>query len=245
MNGSSHRFVANLALARLDRAKRRILYPRWGGIESGANLSDEFKVMWEIQEPGNPTKQLVHRCYIDSKKPKDHGCVTRAFDHSVGCIMFINDYLAGELDEAYNEEEFLENLGMYLGIACHHISDLCSPVHVGHKIDYKSLGYKSLARFHAKVERDLDRLSKQVTLNLRKSKPVELTTEYFWGIAQETYDKVFLSLEEVYVSAKEEKLFELTSVSVSAAVNHTVDTWDTIISKTKLQDRDWSLQPHL
>jgi hypothetical protein len=245
MNGSSHRLVANLALACLNGKQRGILFPRWGGIEAGANLSDEFRIMWEPVEAGSKAKQLVHRCYVDSDNPKDHGCMTRALDHAEGSIGFINDYLAGELEGAYTEDEFLENLGMFLGIACHHICDLCSPVHVGHKIDYKSLGYKSFARFHGRVERDLERLSKQVSLKLRKPKSVKFTNEYFWGIAQETHDKVFLRLEDAYTSKAKEILSELASSSVSLAVNHTVDTWHTIISATKMQDRDWSMQPLL
>ena len=50
MNGDAHVLVANLALAFIDEAQRHILYPRWGGIESGATLSDHFRIMWEIEE---------------------------------------------------------------------------------------------------------------------------------------------------------------------------------------------------
>lgn len=242
MNGSSHRLVANLALACLDGKQRGILFPRWRGIEAGVNLSDEFRIMWEPIEAGSKAKQLVHRCYVDSDNSKDHGCVTRALDHAEGSIGFINDYLAGELDDAYTEDEFLENLGMFLGITSHHISDLCTPVHVGHKIDCKSLGYKSLARFHGRVERDLGRLSKEFTLKRRKPKVVKFTNEYFWGIAQETHDKVFLRLEDAYNSETKETLSELASVSLTSAVNHTADAWNTIISATKMHEREWSMQ---
>lgn len=66
MNGNTHTYVANLALALLPEKERHILYPRWGGIEAGATLSDHFRMMWEIEEPGSPGKQLIHRCYVDS-----------------------------------------------------------------------------------------------------------------------------------------------------------------------------------
>ena len=53
MDGSSHRLVANLALACLNGEERGILYPRWRGIESGATLSDDFRIMWEPAEAGD------------------------------------------------------------------------------------------------------------------------------------------------------------------------------------------------
>ena len=143
MTGETHKLIANLALACLDMKKRDILFPRWGGIESGAVLSDEFRIMWEIEDVNSKNKQLVHRCYVDSEDAKDHGCVTRALDHAEGSISFIEDYMAGELN-SYTEDEFLENLGMFLGVISHHIGDLCTPLHVGHHIDFNALGFKSL-----------------------------------------------------------------------------------------------------
>ena len=53
MRGDSHCFVANLALACLTEKERHILYPRWGGIEAGATLSDHFRIMWASIEPGS------------------------------------------------------------------------------------------------------------------------------------------------------------------------------------------------
>ena len=58
MLGKTHQLVANLSLACLSQKERHIMYPRWGGIESGATLSDEFRIMWEIEEVGSDKKQL-------------------------------------------------------------------------------------------------------------------------------------------------------------------------------------------
>lgn len=118
MNGTSHQFVAHLALACLDIRERHILYPRWGGIESGSTLSDEFRLMWESESIENITKQLVHRYFVDSKNPKDHGGVSRAWDHASGSVSFIEDYIK-DPNSYGTEVEFLENLGMYLGITSH------------------------------------------------------------------------------------------------------------------------------
>ena len=245
MNGESHRLIANLSLACLDTKERYILYPRWGGIESGATLSDEFRIMWEYIDIESKDKQLVHRCYIDSENTKDHGCVTRALNHAEGSIAFINDYLGGKLDDSYTEDEFLENLGMFLGIACHHICDLCTPAHVGHKIDYKKAGYKSWSRFHNQIERDIGRFSRRIWLKMTRPKIVEISSEYFWNIAQETYDNTFVRLESLYPVKDQQQLIDMASVVISAGVKHTCDVWHTILHKTKMTTRKWSFQPLL
>jgi hypothetical protein len=53
MTGDCHCLVANLALACLPGEERRALYPRWGGIEGGATLSDHLRIMWDLGAPGS------------------------------------------------------------------------------------------------------------------------------------------------------------------------------------------------
>lgn len=239
MLGKTHQLVANLSLACLSQKERHIMYPRWGGIESGATLSDEFRIMWEIEEVGSDKKQLVHRCYVDSKDTKNHGCITRALNHAEGCIGFIESY--SEKDST--EEDFLENLGMLMGITSHHIADLCTPVHVGHKIDYRNLGYSSLSRFHNKVERDIFRFQNKSSIKFSKPKLVELSDKYFWNIANDTYNNIFLKLEAVYKTKDEPSMIDISAQVVSNAVKHTTDVWHTILHKTKMTKRKWTMQP--
>lgn len=222
MLGKSHQLVANLALANLEQKERHILYPRWGGIETGATLSDEYRIMWEPIEAGSQSKQLVHRCWIDSDNIKDHGCVTRANDHAEGAISFIKDHL-GELDDEEKEVDFLENLGMFLGIASHHIADLCTPVHVGHQINYMKLGYQSLSKFHAKVERDIFRYQNKSSLYFSKPRIINLSSNYFWDIANNTYANVFQKLESIYLKKDPDRIIEMSSLVISEAVMHTRD----------------------
>jgi len=244
MVGESHIFITNLALACLSDKERSILFPRWGGIEAGATLSDHFRIMWEPEELNSKQKQLVHRCYIDSKNPKDHGCVTRAYDHADGSIAFIRSYQNNELD-GYSEIEFLENLGMFLGVTSHHIADLCSPVHVGSKIDFKSLGYSSLSRFHNQVERDIKRYSRNISVKFSKPKIVNISKNYFWDIADFTYHNYFLKLENIYKEKNETKIIAMTSNVLSLAVEHTLNIWHTILTNTEMVKKKWSLMPLL
>jgi hypothetical protein len=244
MNGNTHTLVAMLALACLHRDERYILYPRWGGIESGATLSDEFRIMWEPTTAGAKSRELVHRSFVDSNDPKNHGCITRALDHSEGSVSFIRSYLDGELDK-YTEDEFLENLGMFLGVASHHIADLCTPVHVGHTMDYKRVGAKSRAAFHRKVENDMERLAHQCSLKLFPAAVTEISRDHFWKIARETYNTAFVQLEAIYHDHDEDGLLEMVSLSISRAVGHTRDVWHTILSGAAMTDRTWSMQPLL
>ena len=244
MTGETHKLVANLALATLDVKKRYILYPRWGGIESGAVLSDEFRIMWEFEEVKSNKRQLVHRCYIDSEDVKDHGCVTRALDYAEGSISFIKDYLTGDID-TYTEDEFLENLGMFLGIVSHHICDLCTPLHVGHHIDFNALGFKTMNRFHKKVERDIEKFSWDAKIRLNRPKTVRLSKKYFWDIATTTYNEYFCHLESTYQQHDYSKISEMAAGIISLGVKHTRNVWHTILEKTRMTDRKWSLQPLL
>jgi len=245
MNGPTHRLVANIALACLNMKERHILNPRWGGIESGVTLSDEFRIMWEPEGVGSKNKQLVHRCFIDSSDSKNHGCVTRALDHTLGSVSFIKDYLNDAESIGYTEDEFLENLGMFLGIACHHISDLCTPVHVGHKMDYLKAGSKSRAAFHKKVELDIVRYSNQAPILLCKPKKISLSKKFFFNIAKDTYSKIFLNLEEVYAKNSLRGKLEMTSWVISNSLRHTANAWHTILLETGMISRTWSMQPLL
>ena len=245
MNGPTHRLVANLALSCLDMKERYILFPRWGGIESGAILSDEFRIMWEPEVAGAKNKQLVHRCYIDSSDSKNHGCVTRAWDHAEGSKSFIKDYLEDGDSMGYSEDEFLENLGMFLGITSHHISDLCTPVHVGHKMDYLKAGSKSQSAFHKIIERDIVRYSNQATIKLCKPRKVLLSKKYFFNIAKDTYSNLFVNLEQIYGKNNVDGKVEMTSWVISNSVKHTVNVWHTILLETGIKGRKWSMQPLL
>ncbi len=245
MNGITHVFVANMALASLGEKERHILYPRWSGIESGSTLSDHFRVMWEIEMPGDQERQLVHRCYVDSDNKKDHGCVTRAYDYSKGSLSFIRDFMNGELEGVYSEDSFLENLGMFLGVASHHIADLCTSVHVGHKIDFNSLGFKSYSKLHARVERDICRLARRVPIRLSEPIDIELSKRYFWEIAVVSYNKTFLKLYDTYHHKDEDLLRDVVSEAISSAVIHTASVWHTVLKKSGMLERKWSMQPLL
>lgn len=228
MNGPTHRLVANLALSCLDMTERHILFPRWGGIETGATLSDVYRIMWEPESAGSKNKQLVHRCYIDSDDSKNHGCVTRACDHAEGSKSFVLEYLQDAESMGYTEDEFLENLGMFLGVASHHISDLCTPVHVGHKMDYLKAGSDSQSSFHKRVERDIVKFTNRAPIGLSKPKKVSLSKKYFLNIAKDTYSGLFLDLEDIYSNNNVSRKIDMTSSVISNSIRHTANVWHTI-----------------
>lgn len=239
MKGTTHRLIANIALACLEMDQRHVLYPRWQGIESGATLTDEFRAYWDKVGPDGQS-QLVHRCYIDSDKKKHRGSVFLLENYTTRSIGFVEAFLDGQLEGAYTEVSFLENFGMYLGIISHHLCDLCTPVHVGHKLDYEKLGYKSYSRFHQKLERDIARYAKKVEIALRKPKRVALNRNHFLEIAQKTYENQFLDLEKLYMSGQDAGIVNMCAKCINDGIRHTVDIWYTILKESKITDHDWT-----
>lgn len=199
--------------------------------------------MWEKIDPSRGEKQLVHRCFIDSEDPKNHGCVTRAHEHAIGCVGFIEQYMADELHDAYTEESFLENLGMFLGITSHHIADICTPVHVGHKMDYRRAGSPSASKFHARFERQMARLARGATVQLHKPVRVEMNRKYFWNIARSTYEDLFLRLEDIYAKNDQAGLQEVTSEAITRSIRYTADVWHTVMLDSGICNRKWSGRP--
>lgn len=242
MKGVTHRLVAGIAFACLDQRSQEILYPRWRAIQAGATLTDEVRAYWDPMGDTDK-KHLVHRCYVDSVNPKDHGAIEHLFNYSTGTTGFVDAYLGGDLDGAYDEITFLENFGMYLGIVSHHICDICTPVHVGHKLDYRELGYKSLSRFHQKVERDIARIVRPGPLMIPDPELVSLTKEHFWSIAETTYSKHFTILEDAYLDGDETAIVDMTQSIVARGLKHTVDVWSTIMVKSDIWEHEWTVEP--
>ncbi len=244
MNSYCHNLVVNVALACQEPEHRRILFPRWKGLEAGATVSDEFRAIWDIAAAGEQRKHLVHRAYVDSDDPKDHGAARHALDYSTGSLSFAETYLAGELRDAYTTEEcFLENLAMFLGIVSHHVADMCTPVHVGHKMDYRRAGSRSAAAFHKKFERQMGRLAYRARLTIKKPEVVDLTHEYFWSIAECAYAELFLPLESIYAENDQDGKRTVTSKALSLAVQHTADIWHTVLTRSGMADQEWSESP--
>jgi hypothetical protein len=151
--------------------------------------------------------------------------------------------VAGGLREAYEtEESFLENLGMFLGIVSHHVADLCTPVHVGHKMDYRRVGVTSASKFHRRFERNMGRFARKIRLVPNRPRRVSLDIDYFWGIARATYTDLFLRLEELYAGKDKdiEGIREVTSEALTSAVCHTADIWHTILIESDMCSRRWS-----
>ena len=234
--------IAAIALACLDEECHQILYPRWRGILDGATLTDDTRAYWD---PMGDTKRkhLVHRCFVDSDDPKDHGAIEHLFNYSTGTVEFVPLFLNGSLKDAYDEVSFLENFGMYIGIVSHHICDLCTPVHVGHKLNYERLGFPSLSRFHSQVERDIAQYVRTGQVTIPEPSKVSLTEEYFWMIAKTTYAEHFTVLEDIYRDKDQEAVIAMSRRVSSRALKHTVDVWSTIISESGIKEHKWTTEP--
>lgn len=243
MTSKTHSFIAKLALACLEPEEQEILFPRWAGIDSGATLSDDFRIMWDFDLSDSEKRKLVHRFYVDSDNLKDKGCVPRIVMHTEGVIDFIKVYEPE--DEGYSEIEFLENMGMFLGIISHHIADICTPLHVGKKLNHKAASFKSRKSFHDRIEKDIEKYSSQAQLHLTPCVEIPVTEAHFEGIAIQTYQKYFLTIEDIYRNNNNSLIYEMSSDLINTAVIQTRDTWHTVLQVTKMTENKWSYQPLL
>lgn len=242
MKGTTHQLIVGISLACLDESSRQVLFPRWRGILDGATLTDEFRAYWDPMGDSD-RKHLIHRCFVDSDDPKNHGAIEHLLNYSTGSVGFVGLFLDGDLGDAYSEVSFLENFGMYLGIVSHHICDICTPVHVGHRLNFRKLGYPTLARFHGKVERDIARFARPGQVTIPQPQKVQLTGEYFWSIAKSTYDEQFTTLEDLYLDDDREGIAAMSRRSISRALKHTVDVWATIMSESGITAHNWTIEP--
>ena len=238
MRRNSHLLIAMMAMSCLSTKERYILYPRWAGIDDGATFSDDFRIMWEADILNSNEKVLVHRCYVDSNLNKDHGCSHRTFMYADGAIDFIEKCSNDSVSTS--EEEFLETLGLYLGIICHHIGDLCTPLHVIKNVSTKEMKFKSRKSLHDRMERDFDKCSLEALVKLEKAEKVELSQEYFWEIAKYTHENYSTKLPEIYQS--KDSIHQMVSDLLSKAIKHTRDVWHTVLHESKMTDRNWSFQ---
>jgi hypothetical protein len=152
--------------------------------------------------------------------------------------------MAGDLRDGYaTEESFLENFGMFLGVVSHHVADLCTPVHVGHKMNYRRIGSTSAAGFHRRFERDMARFVRNSQIALQRPQRVSLEREYFWQIARATYNSFFLPLEDLYARQDEDGLRQVTSEAITCAIRHTANVWHTVMTESGMCDRKWYRDP--
>ena len=110
----------------------------------------------------------------------------------------------------------------------------------------KGLGFNYGIRQHdSQVERDIDRSLFSSQIQFYKPKIVNLTKPYFKSIAQNTYNNHFLNIENIYFDKNKEEVQKMVSQILSNSIKYTTDVWHTVLSKSKMTDRKWSMQPLL
>jgi len=234
MHRFAHIHVARLATDAMPAKYTDIMDELCEGIDTGATLPDEIGIMWDTDEQADVIKRvLVHRCYMDSDNPRDRGCAIQVSRYATGIPGFFDLWASGELDGAYDEEEFLLNAGSYFGVVAHHIADLHAPVHVGRKVDLATAGFRRGSGFHSRVDADMDRAAKTVeSIGTHKPRPIELTSAYFEGVPQRTYDQFFLKLTDFYSTRPDPATrAAFLAPCVENAARVTIDTWVAILKQ--------------
>ena len=232
MHAAAHVRVVVLAADAMPDRYAPVVARLWEGIEMGATVPDELRFLWDVDDQvGVIARVLMHRCFMDSDKPRDRGCPIQIARYATGIPGFFEDYARGELEGAYDDEEFVANAGVYFGFVSHHIADLHSPPHVGKSLDAKAMGFRDRGRLHARVEVDLDRAARSIcTIAPYRPTPIELTTETFELIAESVYYEAYLALPRAYGPKADAGLREdLLCSCVRKAAQRTADVWAVVL----------------
>ena len=233
MKRNAHIRVAELATNHLPDPWATPIAALWEGIETGATLPDEFVAYWDTDDQvGVISKVRMHRCYMDSDDPRDRGCVIQIVRYATAIPGFVEDFASGDLEGSYDDEEFALNLGMFFGIASHHIADMHTPVHVCSHVDPATVGARSSAGFHTRIETDLDRAAAAVeTIQPYRPQTVALEHPAIEALAQAAFDDFVPRLPLVYgPKATLDSRVEAMTECVRRAAQATADVWSAVLN---------------
>ncbi len=233
MKAQSHQKVVALAVESAPSRLRPLLDHMRDGIDLGASLTDEFRMYWDMDNSGKKTRVRMHRCYMDSSDPKDRGCAVQITRYVDGIPGFFDQWESGELEGAYDEEEFLVNAGAFLGVLSHHIADLHTPVHVGSSLPLSSVGYRKRAGLHSRVEADLDYAAATIDgISPYTPRPQEFNIDMLETTAQRIFDDYYLRLSDIYgpLASPPIRAAFFAGCIVDAA-KLTADSWMTVFGR--------------
>lgn len=182
MNGKTHTWVALQAKNQMKEPYQSFLDDEWEWVE-GAVLLPDSHLRYDTTDAGelNPEYKKrfpVHSHDFDTGVPHGYGLVGEAFRYFDGPAAFIRDCKEDDTDSYYGQIAF------YMGMLCHFIGDLCTPVHVGSKFDSQLKELLGL-RFHQRIESKMQRLIKNIDVSpIKTSKLPVIGRPYFEGIAK-------------------------------------------------------------
>jgi hypothetical protein len=120
----------------------------------------------------------------------------------------------------------------YPCIECLYMAGLCTPVHLGHRVDVKPLGLRNLSRFHNRAERDMAKFSKTVPVYLPRAQKTPITEDGFWSIAKRTHYDGFRRLAELYDEYRENERRSMALRAMSEADRHTVPVQSGMLARS-------------
>ena len=91
----------------------------------------------------------------------------------------------------------------------------------------------------------IGRLMHKASLLLSPAKKIKIGREYFWRIAQRTFDESCQRLEDLYHDRDTDGIGKMVSGVLSLAVTSIRDVWHTVLVSTEMTGRTWSCQPLL
>jgi len=237
MLSKAHLKVCGLAASALPPEHQHVISVLWDGVQCGVTLPDEFRAFWDPDEQNGVIRRvLTHRCYVDSDDPRDCGCPIQIARYATGTLAFIADFAAGELEGAYDDDEFRLNCGAYLGVIAHHAGDLWTPVHLGRSLDPATVGFRRRSGLHSRVEADTDRAAEALQTPLsHEPKLTPLDTAHWAALARRLHTQLYLPLPSIYGPAKSPAgVGDFAAGCVMGASQTTADVWYTVLGSSPI-----------
>ena len=150
----THVHVVENAVNLVDEPLGAMLKKHLDWLIAGQEVPDSF-TRWnpdpDIYEK-DAEKVLAHRFYVDSRERKSRGLIPHIIMYAEGIISYIKDTHSSPIMETIEEQQM--DWTLQIGILCHLVSDLVTPVHIGSAKD-KELE-KMKKGFHSRFEAMLE-----------------------------------------------------------------------------------------
>lgn len=170
----------------------------------------------------NQKKIPFHRYYYDEDSDKKGGLVGYLFQYIDGTINYIQD---GDINDGID-------WAGHLGMISHFIGDICTPVHVGSKLNKELIGISK--NIHSKIERDMEKYSKSLSIQeLPNPKTIDVSYDNIFSFGRNIYSKYYLNLKSIYSNNVVEAMcYEIYQLAVYTNTR----IWNTMLLSTGVSE---------
>ncbi len=236
MDGLTHIWVCVKAKALLPEGFQVFLQQEWDWLECAVTLPDSH-LRYDTTNADELDTEFkkrfpVHRYNCDAQVPHGYGLVGQAWRYFEGSISFIQDCRDGVTS---NPNYYYGQTAFYMGMLCHFIGDLCTPVHVGSRLDHQLVELFG-NYFHQRIEARLRRVSQNLEMKLMPSiQPIPIGRSFFESIARDFAYPIYQELPSLVANLV--VLDKQLARVLLRSVKDTATAWVSLLTAGKFQPR--------